>query len=138
MMRDYLSLHTTLNTIKNLIKSTLTSQHKRVFVSESLAKLDTQTTSPNISVRFLNSLLTNSLMCFQYFKFDTCFFINKLDLETQLTQLSRTLLQVTMDKYKVITTKDLRYRKIRVKYLTFRNSHSIIPAPLSAYKIYTT
>lgn len=87
----------------------------------------------NISSRFLSSLQSNSLIYFHNLKYDACFFINEPDWETQVTQLSGTLLQVTMDRYKTITTKNGAQRRIREKHLTFRNSYSIIPAPLSAF-----
>ena len=114
-------------------------------------------TGEDLTVKFLNSLQTNSLTYFHNLKYDACFFINEPGWETQVTQRSGTLLQVVMDKFKWITVNDpktgtSKQKHIREKHLTFRNSYSIIPAPLSqfgdmfnlkvhkeiiAYKIYT-
>lgn len=111
----------------------------------------------NLTSEFLNSLTTNSLTYFHNLKYDACFFINEPGWEVQVTQRSGTLLQVVMDRYKTIEvtdpkTKTSKPKKIREKHLTFRNSKSIIPAPLCdfdsmfnlkvhkeiiAYKIYT-
>ena len=121
---------------------------------------------PNLTSRFLNSLQTNSLTYFHNLKYDGCFFINEPGWETQITQRNGTLLQVIMDKCKMAPltdkktkkpiidpkTKKPKMHKIRERHLTFRNSYSIIPAPLKdfsdmfklkvhkeiiAYRIYT-
>ena len=123
-------------------------------------------TGSNITSRFLNSLKSNSSTYFHNLKYDGCFFIHEPDWETQITQRSGTLLQVVMDQYKWIQvidpktkkpvidpkTNEPKMKKIRSKHLTFRNSYSIIPAPLRdfddmfnlkvhkeiiAYRIYT-
>ena len=107
----------------------------------------------DITSKFLNSLKSNSLTYFHNLKYDACFFINEDGWETQLTQRSGTLLQVVMDKYdRVLNSKTGNMVTKRVKHLTFRNSYSLIPAPLRdfsdmfqlkvhkeiiAYKIYT-
>ncbi|KAK8895923.1 hypothetical protein M9Y10_013809 [Tritrichomonas musculus] len=113
----------------------------------------TSFTGPDLTSRFLNSLQTNSLTYFHNLKYDACFFINEPGWETQITQRSGTLLQVIMDKKKtIIDKKTKKSKEIREKHLTFRNSYSIIPAPLRdfanmfkltthkeiiSYKIYT-
>ena len=91
-------------------------------------------TGDNLTSKFLNALKTNSLTYFHNLKYDACFFINEDGWETQLTQRSGTLLQVVMDRYKWIRDeKTGKQKKIREKHLTFRNSYSIIPAPLCKF-----
>ncbi|KAK8845150.1 hypothetical protein M9Y10_021332 [Tritrichomonas musculus] len=120
------------------------SKHKPYLVCVCDEKNIASFTGDNLTSNFLNALKTNSLTYFHNLKYDACFFINEDRWETQLTQRSGTLLQVVMDQYKWIEVKDkktgepvidektgeTKMKKIREKHLTFRNSYSIIPAPL--------
>ena len=110
-----------------------------------------QFTGENLASRFLDSLQHRSLTYFHNLKYDACFFINEPGWEvSNLMQRSGTVLQIIMIK-KMTYKKDGKDVKFN-KQLTFRNSYSIIPAPLRnfaqmfnlkvhkeimAYKLYT-
>lgn len=107
------------------------SKHKPYLCSLCDEKNVASFTGDNLTSNFLKALKTNSLTYFHNLKYDACFFINEDGWETQLTKRSGTLLQVVMDRYKWIRDeKTSKLKKIREKHLTFRNSYSIIPAPL--------
>ena len=81
-------------------------------------------TGENIPTRFLASLKHNSLTWFHNLKYDACFFINCPGWEVNITERNGTILQITMYKY----INGNIYKK-----LTFKNSYSIIPAPLRSF-----
>ena len=88
-------------------------------------------TGENISSQLLNYLQHNSLTYFHNLKYDACFFINDEEWNSAVTQRSGTVLQIIM-------TKKMTYMKegkeiTWTKRLTFRNSYSLIPAPLRAF-----
>ena len=105
----------------------------------------------SLASRFLDSLQHRSLTYFHNLKYDACFFINEPGWEViNLMQRSGTVLQIMMTK-KMTYKKNGKEVKF-TKQLTFRNSYSIIPAPLRnfaqmfglnvhkeimAYKLYT-
>lgn len=102
-------------------------------------------TGDNIGKQLLDYLPDGSLTYFHNLKYDVCFFINESkEYDTQITERNGTVLQLKLYKY------DNNGNPI--KELTFRNSYSLIPAPLKdfagmfhldahkevmAYKIYT-
>ena len=93
-------------------------------------------TGDSISTELLDYLENNSLTYFHNLKYDACFFINESqnDWKIELTQRSGTVLQIVMDKYiDIVDSKTNKTIHIRSKHLTFRNSYSIIPAPLSKF-----
>ena len=103
----------------------------------------------NIGSRLLDHLQNNSITYFHNLKYDVCFFINTPGWKVNITERSGTVLKVVMCKY----SKKNKNNKTRLlKKLTFKNSYSIIPAPLRdfapmftlnvhkeimAYKLYT-
>ena len=75
----------------------------------------------DISNQLLDYLADGSLTYFHNLKYDSCFFINTPGWNVKLIERSGTILQLVMMKYddgKLIKT------------LTFRDSYSLIPAPL--------
>ena len=103
----------------------------------------------NINGQLLNHLKNNSITYFHNLKYDVCFFINTPGWKVNITERSGTVLKVVMSKYSL---KDKHNRTRLLKKLTFKNSYSIIPAPLRdfasmfklnvhkeimAYKLYT-
>ena len=103
----------------------------------------------NINEQLLNHLRNNSITYFHNLKYDVCFFINTPGWKVNITERSGTVLKVVMCKYSM---KDKKNRTRLLKKLTFKNSYSIIPAPLRdfasmfklnvhkeimAYKLYT-
>ena len=90
--------------------------HKMVFEGE------------NIAERLLKSLESNSLTYFHNLKYDACFFINTPGWDVQITERTGTILQIVLTKYKQIGK-----ATVIDKRLTFRNSYSIIPAPLRSF-----
>ena len=103
----------------------------------------------NINVQLLNHLQNNSITYFHNLKYDACFFINTPGWKVNITERSGTVLKVIMSKY---SAKDEHNQTKLLKKLTFKNSYSIIPAPLKdfasmfklnvhkeimAYKLYT-
>ena len=86
----------------------------------------------NIAERLLKSLENNSLTYFHNLKYDACFFINTPGWDVQLIERTGTILQIVLTKYKIIETKKRKSTVIE-KRLTFRNSYSIIPAPLRSF-----
>ena len=81
----------------------------------------------NINEQLLNHLRNNSITYFHNLKYDVCFFINTPGWKVNITERSGTVLKVVMCKYSV---KDKHNRTRLLKKLTFKNSYSIIPAPL--------
>ena len=97
-------------------------------------KYGCQFMGPNISTKLLDYLETNSLTYFHNLKYDACFFINEPGWQISITERTGTVLQVDMTKYaKIIDKKTGKSKSIRLKHLTFRNSYSIIPQPLSKF-----
>ena len=94
--------------------------HKMVFQGDDIAN------------RLLDSLEHNSLTYFHNLKYDACFFINTPGWNVQITDRNGTILQIVMIKYKEIKIKNKKCSVID-KQLTFKNSYSIIPAPLKAF-----
>ena len=76
-------------------------------------------TGDNISERLLDFLNHNSLTWFHNLRYDSCFFINISGWDVSITERNGTVLQIIMTKDK--------------KRLTFKNSYSIIPAPLRSF-----
>ena len=92
----------------------------------------------NIGERLLKSLDHNSLTYFHNLKYDACFFINTPGWDVQLMERTGTILQIVMTKYKNVEIKDKKTNKLKKmtiieKRLTFKNSYSIIPAPLKSF-----
>ena len=86
----------------------------------------------NIATKLLESLENNSLTYFHNLKYDACFFINTPGWDVQMIERTGTILQIVMTKYKEIEIKNKK-RSMIEKRLTFRNSYSIIPAPLKSF-----
>ena len=102
-----------------------------------------------INEQLLDFLQNDSITYFHNLKYDVCFFINTSGWKVNITERSGTVLKVVMSKY---SAKDKHNRTKLLKKLTFKNSYSIIPAPLRdfasmfklnvhkeimAYKLYT-
>ena len=82
---------------------------------------------PNINGKLLSYLKNGSLIYFHNLKYDACFFMNTPGWQTKVMERSGTVLQIIM-------TKQMNVRgKTFTKTLTFRNSYSIIPAPLRSF-----
>ena len=94
----------------------LDDEHKNIIV--------TKFTEGNIGENLLRFLKNGSLTYFHNLKYDACFFINTPGWDTKITERTGTVLQIIMTK------KNESFKKT----LTFRNSYSIIPAPLRAFK----
>ena len=103
----------------------------------------------NIGSQLLDYLKNNSITYFHNLKYDVCFFINTPGWKVYITERSGTVLKVVMCKY---SKRDKNNRTRLLKKLIFKNSYSIIPAPLKdfasmfklnvhkeimAYKLYT-
>lgn len=83
-------------------------------------------TGEDIGGQLLRNLDNNSLTYFHNLKYDACFFINNAkEYETKITERTGTILQIIFTKY----DNESKFKRT----LTFRNSYSIIPAPLSAF-----
>ena len=75
----------------------------------------------------MNHLQNNSITYFHNLKYDVCFFINTPAWKVNIAERSGTVLKVVTSKYSL---KDKHHRTRLLKKLTFKNSYSIIPAPL--------
>ena len=81
-------------------------------------------TGNNIANELLNYLIDDSITYFHNLKYDVCFFINTPGWHVDITERNGTVLKVVMQNY--IGKKVNKNNKT----LTFKNSYSIIPAPL--------
>ena len=90
-----------------------------------------------ISNDLLNYLKDGSLTYFHNLKYDACFFINTPGWEVRITERTGTILQLILTKYSLQTVTDQNGKSKTIrrkdKTLTFRNSYSIIPAPLKSF-----
>ena len=81
-------------------------------------------TGNDIANELLNHLIDESITYFHNLKYDVCFFINTPGWYVDITERNGTVLKVVMQNY--IGNKVDKNNKT----LTFKNSYSIIPAPL--------
>ena len=88
--------------------------------------------SRSLSTQLLDYLYHNSLTYFHNLKYDACFFINEPGWSVKITERTGTVLQIVMDKYDMVECNGRKKRTL-IKRLTFRNSYSLIPAPLSSF-----
>lgn len=94
-------------------------------------------TGNNIAYQLLDYLVDGSLTYFHNLKYDSCFFVNEPGWSVSITERTGTVLQVVMTKYNTKYILDKNGKRKRISYtekvLTFRNSYSIIPAPLRSF-----
>ncbi|KAK8888354.1 hypothetical protein M9Y10_039422 [Tritrichomonas musculus] len=81
-------------------------------------------TGDNIADELLNFLDNGSLTYFHNLQYDGCFFLNAPGWKTKILKRESTILQIEMRR---------PIRKREVKTLTFRDSYSIIQAPLRSF-----
>ncbi|KAK8871719.1 hypothetical protein M9Y10_007459 [Tritrichomonas musculus] len=117
------------------MKNVTVSPHKPYLCSIYDGKNTKPYTGDDIAKRFLDDLPNHSLTYFHNLKYDVCFFIDEPYWTTHVIKSGGTILQAVMKQPKTIRywNKETHSYKTKdiIKRLTFRDSYSLIPAPLS-------